>query len=46
MRKNILFIVLMLLPLVANAEEVEIDGLWYNLVSKAKFAELIQYNII
>ena len=42
MRKNILFIALMLLPMMASAEEVEIDGLWYNLISKVKTAELIQ----
>ena len=29
--------------MLANAEEVEIDGLWYNLVSKAQIAEVIKY---
>ena len=29
-----------LMPLVASAEKVEIDGIWYNLVSKAKQAEV------
>ena len=29
-----------LMPLVASAEKVEIDGIWYNLVSKAKVAEV------
>ena len=31
-----------LLPLLANAEIVEIDGIWYNLVSKAKQAEVTE----
>ncbi len=43
MKKQLLFVLLMFLPIVACAEEVEIDGLWYNLVSKAKVAEVIQY---
>ena len=30
----------MLLPMVASADAVEIDGIWYNLVSKAKEAEV------
>ena len=34
---------MLLLPMMTSAEEVEIDGLWYNLVSKAKVAEVIQY---
>jgi hypothetical protein len=42
MKKQLLLFVLMLLPMVASAEEVEINGLWYNLVSKAKVAEVIQ----
>ena len=33
----------MLFPLLANAEEVEIDGLWYNLISKTKQADVIQH---
>ena len=32
-----------MLPMLANAEEVEIDGLWYNLSPKEKTAEVIQY---
>ena len=31
---------MIILPLVANAEIVEIDGIWYNLISKAKVAEV------
>ena len=30
----------MLLPLLASAEKVQIDGIWYNLVEKAKIAEV------
>ena len=30
----------MLLPMLASAAAVEIDGIWYNLVSKAKEAEV------
>ena len=30
------------MPMMVSAEEVEIDGLWYNLVSKVKTAEVIQ----
>lgn len=32
----------MLLPLVASAEKVEIDGIWYNLNSESKTAEVAQ----
>lgn len=39
-----LFIALLVfMPMVANAEEVEIDSLWYNLVTNTKQAEVIQY---
>ena len=41
MKKHLLFIFAALLPLLASAQtEVEIDGIWYNLVSKAKLAEV------
>ena len=43
MKKQLLLFALMFLPMVANAEEVEIDGLWYNLVTKTKQAEVIKY---
>lgn len=39
---RILLSILLMLPLLANAEEVEIDGLWYKL-TKEKTAEVIQY---
>ena len=42
MKRAILPILLMLLPILASAETVEIDGIWYNLVSKAKKAEVTQ----
>lgn len=40
---RILLSILLILPMLANAEEVEIDGLWYNLSPKEKTAEVIQY---
>jgi hypothetical protein len=43
MRKYIFLFILLSSPLLAGAEEVEIDGLWYNLISKAKQAEVIKY---
>lgn len=41
MSKKILFILLLFLPNLANAETVEIDGIWYNLLKKVKEAEVI-----
>ena len=40
MKKLLLLLVMILLPMVASAETVEIDGIWYNLVSKTKQAEV------
>lgn len=40
MKKFFLFILLTLLPILASAEIVEIDGIWYNLVTKLKEAEV------
>ena len=40
MKKNLLLLVLMLLPLAAIADAVEINGLYYNLDSTAKTAEV------
>ena len=40
MKKVLLSILLTLLPLLASAETVEIDGIWYNIVPKAKVAEV------
>ena len=43
MRKQLLLFILLVFPLLACAEEVKIGGLWYNLDTKAKVAEVIQY---
>ena len=40
MKKLLLSLFLMFLPILASAEPVEIDGIWYNLVPKAKEAEV------
>lgn len=40
MKKQILFLVTILLPLFAVADALEIDGIYYNLVSKIKEAEV------
>lgn len=42
MKKQLLLLIMTLLPLVANAEEVEIDGFYYTFVSKAKEATLVR----
>ncbi|MBR5842383.1 MAG: leucine-rich repeat domain-containing protein [Bacteroidaceae bacterium] len=39
-KKVLVALFAMLLPLLANAEKVEIDGIWYNLISKVKQAEV------
>jgi len=39
--KKQLLILLMLMPLMANADDpVEINGIWYNLITKARVAEV------
>lgn len=40
MKQTLLSFLLALLPIVASADAVEIDGIYYNLVSKAKKAEV------
>ena len=40
MKKHLILSLLLLLPLVASADAVEIDGIYYNLVPKAKSAEV------
>ena len=40
MKKVLLSILLILLPMLASADAVEIDGIWYNLVPKVKKAEV------
>ena len=41
MRKFLFSILLLALPLIANAEMVQIDGIWYQLIEKAKIAEVV-----
>ena len=43
MKQTFLSILLMLLPMMASADAVEIGGIWYNLIPKGKVAE-VQYN--
>ena len=38
MKKQLLLLVMMLLPMVAMADAVEIDGIYYNLIPKGKVA--------
>ena len=40
--KKLLIILVTMLPLVVNADPVEIDGIWYNLIIKGKVAEVTQ----
>ena len=40
MKKQLLLILMTLLPMVASADAVEINGIYYNLVSKIKEAEV------
>ena len=40
MKQNIFLFAMMLLPMVAGAETVEIDGIYYELITKAKQAEV------
>lgn len=42
MKKLSLLFVLMLLPMVASADTVEIDGIYYNVIKKAEKAEVAQ----
>ena len=42
MKKLTFIISLLLLPLVASADPVEINGIWYNLVTRLKTAEVIK----
>ncbi len=45
MKKQLLLFVLILLPLVANAYDVKIDGIYYNLVNKGNIA-IVTYQMI
>lgn len=40
MKKNLLFLLLAILPMVASADPVEIDGIYYNLITENKTAEV------
>lgn len=40
MKKSIFTILVMFMPMLASADPVEIDGLFYNLTKKAKIAEI------
>ena len=40
MKQTLLSLLMMLLPLMANAEAVEIDGIYYDLITKVKTAEV------
>ena len=40
MKKQVLFIIMLLMSLMVSAEPVEIDGICYNVVKKAKIAEV------
>ena len=40
MKRKFFSFLLMLLPMMASADAVEINGIWYNLISKAKQAEV------
>ena len=40
MKKQLLLFMMILLPMIASADSVEIDGIYYNLISKGKIAEV------
>ena len=42
MKQTIISLLMLLLPLMASAEAVEIDGIYYNLINKAKVAEVTE----
>lgn len=44
MKKQLLLFVMMLLPMVAMADAVEIDGIYYNLITKVGIAEVTYGN--
>ena len=44
MKKQLLLLVMMLLPLVAMADAVEIDGIYYNLIPKGNMMNLSSGN--
>ena len=40
MKKSLFCILMMLLPILASADPVEVEGVWYNLIPKAQIAEV------
>ena len=46
MKKQLLLLVMMLLPMAVWADPVEIDGIYYNLISKIKEAEVTHGNYL
>ena len=40
MKKQLITFIAMFLPILASADAVEIDGICYNLITKAKIAEV------
>ena len=45
MKKILITIIAMLLPLLASADAIEVDGIWYNLDAKARQAEVTSGSI-
>lgn len=43
MKKNIFTFIFILLPMVASADPVEINGIWYNLIPKGNIAEVTKF---
>ena len=43
MKKQLLLLVMILLPMVASADAVEIDGIYYELITKIKEAKVVQH---
>ena len=41
MKQTLLSLLMMLLSVIVFAEEVEIDGIYYNLINKVKVAEVV-----
>ena len=42
MKKLFLLLAMMVLPIVASADAVEIDGIYYNLITKGQVAEVTE----
>ena len=46
MKKQVLCIIMMLIPIFMRAEKVNIDGIYYNLITKGKVAEVVNSGYI